>query len=100
MKTIRAFLIISRTGTVNIRKSRPYLNSDEVSFKLNINLPDDFFDRVIPVIEVNVPKEAIYNPEASVVLDLMSEEIAQKLEVEINDVRDGLTEFLKAKLLK
>ncbi|MBV6514249.1 MAG: hypothetical protein FMNOHCHN_03839 [Ignavibacteriaceae bacterium] len=100
MKTIEAYLILSRSGAISVRKGRPYLNSDEVSFRLSVNLPDDFFNRVIPVIEVNVPKEAIYNPEATLALDLLSDEVAEKLELEATDVRDGLQELMRQKLDK
>ncbi len=100
MRQLSTYLIISRSGTVNVRKNPPYLNSDEVSFRLKINLPDDFFDRVIPVVEVNVPKEAIYNPEAELSLDLLSSEVADKLGLEASEVRDGLVEMLKQKLQK
>lgn len=98
MKTIKAFLIIGRNGSLSVRKNRPFLNSDEVSFKLNVSLPDDFFDRIIPVVDIEVPKEAIYNPEASLTMDLMSEEIASKLNLEISEVRDGLVDLMKKKL--
>ncbi len=96
--TIRAYLIIGRSKTINIRKSRPDLSSDEVAFQIAINLPNDFFERVIPTIDVQVPKEAIYNPEATLVLDLMSSEIANKLRLEVSEVRDGLQEMMRKKL--
>lgn len=98
MQSLNAYLIISRSGTVQVRKNPPYLNSDEVSFRLKINLPDDFFKRIIPLIEVDIPKEAIYNPDAELSLDLLSAEVAEKLKLEASEVKDGLTELLKQKI--
>lgn len=83
---------------MQVRKNPPYLNSDEVSFRLKINLPDDFFKRIIPLIEVDIPKEAIYNPDAELSLDLLSAEVAEKLKLEASEVKDGLTELLKQKI--
>lgn len=100
MTTMYAFLIISRGGSLNVRKNRPALSSDEVSFKLKVNLPNDFFNRIIPVIEVSVPKEALYNPEATVAMELLSVELAQKLDLEASDIRDGLKELMQKKLEK
>lgn len=100
MSKLSAFLIISSSGVISVRKNKPALNSDEVSFRLNINLPNDFFDRVIPVVEVNVPKEAIYNPDAKLTLDLLSIELAEKLNLQASEIRDGLQEMLNRKLYK
>lgn len=97
---LSGYLIISSGGTMAFRVNRPGLNSEQVCFKITVNLPSDFFRRVIPEIKVDVPKEAIFNPDAALTLNLMSDDIANKLGIEVSEVRDGLTEMLKKKLEK
>lgn len=77
------WLIINKNGVKAVRKTRPFLEWDEISVKLNLEIPNELFDR--PTIEASievkdVPNNA-YRPE--IVLDTV-ELIEQQTGAKIN----------------
>lgn len=57
-----AYLIITKAGVSNLRKTRPKLNSGEVAVRLRLTVPDEFFERIIPDAELIIPEEAVLTP--------------------------------------
>lgn len=56
------YMIFSRTRARRITKTHPQLNGNEIAIKLNLIIPDKFFDRFIPEIELTIPEEYVIEP--------------------------------------
>ena len=94
---IKAYLVISKSGTLRVVKNRPYLNNSEIAVKLEIDVPNVFFERLMPTIKIDLPVEAIANPSTDAVVFISALEIADKLQLNVSDVEDGLRTMLEEK---
>lgn len=97
---IKAFLVISRSGTLRVVKNRPYLNNTEIAVTLDINVPNKFFERLMPTVSIDLPEEAIVNPDTQAVIKISALEIADKLNLDVTAVEDGLRTMLEEKASK
>lgn len=93
--TINAFLVISDGGALRVVKSRPYLNNNEIAVALNIDVPDAFFERMIPVVQVDLPEEAVAQPDADVSLSITAGAVAKALKLDVSNVHDGLKDMVE-----
>jgi len=59
---IKPWLIVSRSGSVRVRKSNPDLSWDEIKIRLDLEIPDTLFVRPHLTAKVIVPEES-GNPE-------------------------------------
>lgn len=87
---VNGFLIIDDRGSVRMTKGRPYLRNNEVAVQIKINVPDAFFERMIPVVEIDLPKEAVAEPDVSVALNITAQKVADALKLDVQYVYDGL----------
>lgn len=94
---IKAFLVISRSGTLRVVKNRPYLNNTEIAVTLDIDVPNKFFERLMPTVKIDLPEEAIVNPDTQAVIKISALEIADKLNLDVTAVEDGLRTMLEEK---
>lgn len=94
---IKAYLIISNSGTLRVVKGRPYLNNTEIAVTLDIDVPKVFFERLMPTVKIELPVEAIANPSTDAVVKISALEIADKLQLNVSDVEDGLRTMLEEK---
>lgn len=94
---IKAFLIINDGGSIRVTKNRPYLNNNEISVLLNVDVPNRFFERMIPVVDIRLPEEAVIQPEMDVALSITSQEVADKLKLDAQEVFDGLKDMVERK---
>lgn len=88
----------SYTGrVVSFTQSKPGLTSNQIAVKVEINVPNAFFERLTPVVKIDLPEEAVVNPNVESVITLSALEIADKLKLEVTDVEDGLRTMIEAK---
>lgn len=87
---IQSYLVISSRGTLRMVKGRPALSNDEVAIQLNIDVPNSFFKRLIPVANLTIPDNAIFEVGAEVALSVTAQEVSDKLHIEQGAVLDGL----------
>lgn len=85
------WLVINRNGVKTVRKSKPSLEFDEIAVKLNIEIPNELFQR--PTIEasvkvVDVPNNA-YEPD--VIIDDIRD-IEQRIGAKVNLTVSHVTE--------
>lgn len=97
---IVAYLTIDRWAKLEVRKNPPRLNGDQIGMKLLLDVPNEVFNRPLPVLELQLPKEVVMNPDASLVAQLSAQTIAGTLQLEVKEVTDGLLQMLKAKTQK
>ena len=89
----------SYTGSVvSFTKSKPALSSNQIAVAVNVNVPVAFFERLTPVIDIQLPEEAVVNPNVESVIKLSALEIADKLQLEVTDVEDGLRTLINKKV--
>ena len=69
MKTT-CYLIISKNGSIDVRKRRPDLSSDQIAVKLRLDISDRFFYRFIPDVEMSIPDEAVIKPDIQVTYEV------------------------------
>lgn len=94
---IKAFLIISSGGSVRVVKNRPYINNDEIAVNLNIDVPDIFFERLIPTVTITLPPEAIIDMDAETVVKEIAPRVAESLKLEVEGVEDGPLDMVNSK---
>lgn len=77
------WLIIDRNGIKATRKAKPGLDWDEIAIKLNIEVPDELFDR--PTIEATVQVKDVPNNayEPQLIIDDI-ENIEQRTGAKVN----------------
>lgn len=56
------YLVFDRHGAKRMRKDRPALAPGEYAVRMNVTVPDAFFDRPIPVAKVEVSADAHLQP--------------------------------------
>lgn len=76
-------------------KTKPTnLSANEIAIKLLLNVPSEFFNRVIPSINIELPKEAILTLDQEAVISMVAQDLSQKLSVTLEDATDGLQQIL------
>ena len=91
---INAYLVIGRNNSLRVVKTRPYLNNTEIALTLKLDIPDVFFDRLMPTVQINVPDDAIVNVSPDVAVNIAAQEISQALSLDYIETRDGLKEMI------
>ena len=85
------WLVINKNGVKTVRKSKPSLDWDEIAVKLNIEIPNELFQR--PTIEANVRvtdvPNTVYEPELIIA---SVQDIEQQLGAKINLTVSHVTE--------
>lgn len=56
---LKNWLTVNSRGSARVTKSRPYLESNEISILLDVSLPDELFSKPRLEAKIDVPKEAI-----------------------------------------
>lgn len=56
---IQPYLVIKKNGSVEVRKTEPRLDGNEISLRLAIEVPNEFFQRPRLEATLKVPKESI-----------------------------------------
>lgn len=92
---IRGFLTISSRGALRITKNTPSLYQDEISVKLDINVPDAIFKRPLPTLSIDLPENVVANPDAELAVRLTAYDVSQALKIDVQEVQDGLWEMLR-----
>ena len=92
---IKAFLIISSGGSLRVVKNRPALNNDEIAVNLNVDVPDIFFKRLIPSVNITLPAEAIIDLDAKTAVNQVAPRVAESLKIDVKTVEDGLLDMIK-----
>ena len=82
-------------GSLRFVKTKPSLSSKEIAFEAKIDVPDVFFERLIPVIEIKVPADAAIQPNIETTINVTSQTVGEALGVEVGKVHDALTQLVE-----
>lgn len=106
--TVTGYLVIEATKRntyssvydgkiIKVTQGKPSINNRQICVAVHIKVPNAFFERLTPVIEIELPSEAVVNPNLETVIKLSALEVADKLELDVTDVEDGLRTLIKQK---
>lgn len=92
---IEAYLIINNRGGIRAVKQRPALNNDEIALNLNVDVPEVFFERLIPTVNIAIPEGAMIKPDIDTSVQLISQKVGEALKIDSTVVMDGLKEMMR-----
>lgn len=87
---ITANLFINPNGNLRVTKKDASSYPSELAVKLVIDVPDVFFNRPMPIVNLSIPKEYLISPDKEVVAKWIAPEIAEALKIEVKEIEDGL----------
>ena len=94
---VKANLFINNQGGIRITKKDTSAYPSELAVQLVVDVPDIFFKRPMPVVDLKIPEEYLINPDATVAAQWVAPDIAEALKLEVKTVEDGLVTMLKEK---
>lgn len=89
------YLGLPRTGTMRVVKNKPGLLLREIAFELAIDIPDVFYKRVVPLVDISLPTDMLVNPDPDIVVSITAGKVAEALRLDVKTVEDGLAAMLK-----
>lgn len=69
----------------------------ELAIQLEIDVPDTFFRRPIPKVQLDIPEEYLVNPGAEVAARWVADPVADALKLDVKTVEDGLLTMLRSR---
>lgn len=94
---VKANLFIDNRGGIRVTKNSTGAYANELAVQLLVEVPDVFFNRPMPIVELDIPQEYLVNPDAEVVARWVAHDISEALKLEVKTVEDGLLTMLKNK---
>lgn len=91
---VSAYLVVSNSGSLRVVKTRPHLSNREIALTLKLDIPNVFFDRLMPTVQISVPKEAIIDVSPEVAINIAAASVSEALKLDFVEVRDGLKELV------
>lgn len=82
-------------GNLRFVKTKPSLNSKEIAIEAKIDVPDVFFERLIPTIEIKVPATAAIQPSIETTVNVTASAVGEALNIEVGKVEDVLTQLVE-----
>ena len=93
---LRTYLYVSKAQNVRLTKTPQAARPTEIRVEVQLNIPDAFFTRPTPVVNITIPPADAPAPIGEVVATT-AEAVAQALQVNVEDVQDGLLEAINRK---
>ena len=93
---VTANLFINRDGSLRVTKKDTSAYATELAVQLVIDVPDIFFKRPMPKVELDIPEEYLVNPDQEIAAKWVAPDIASALKLDVKAVEDGMIALLKA----
>lgn len=87
---VLANLFIRNDGSIRITKKDKSAYPTELAVQLVLDVPDVFFKRPMPIVNLSIPDEFLINPDKKVTANWIAPEIAEALKIDVKAVQDGL----------
>lgn len=97
---VTAYLFINSSGSLRITKKDSAAYPSELGVHLVVDVPDIFFRRPMPRVDVQVPAEFLINPNSEIVASMVATPPAEALKLDVTLVEDGLLTMLKNGLIR
>ena len=95
---VKANLFINSNGSLRVTKQNTGAYPSELAVQLVIDVPDVFFSRPMPIVNLSIPESYLVNPDTKFVAQWVARDISDALKVDVKTVEDGLMLALKEKL--
>ena len=93
-------LVVSDRGSFRVVQRKPSLDANEIAIHLSLDIPDSFFERPYPAVKIafdpRISDLLATRDHADVAVNLTASYVADALKVDVNEVRDGLTEAVRS----
>lgn len=73
-----AFLVLSKSGILKLRKSKPDLSSGERGVRIKVSMPDAYFDQPFPEVNVEFDENDVIEPSVDVRVQEMREQLKDR----------------------
>lgn len=93
----KGFIYINSKGKIRVSVNPGPVESNEIRFALNIDVPNHLFSRLDPIIHIDLSENAVINVPPEIVAEIVADDISKLLKVDANDIVDGLYEALLKK---
>jgi hypothetical protein len=77
--TDSAFLVVNQSGIARLRKTKPDLKSGERGVRIQVSMPDRYFDQPFPEAKIEMDEDDLIEPSASVQVETKKEELAESV---------------------
>lgn len=94
---VKANLFIDNRGGIRVTKQSTGAYANELAVQLVVDVPDVFFNRPMPRVELSIPEEYLINPGAEVTAKWVAQDVSDALKLEVKTVEDGLLTMIKNK---
>jgi len=94
---VTANLFIKNDGSIRVTKKDTGAYPTELAVQLVVDVPDIFFKRPMPIVNLQIPEAFLINPDQKVTAQWIAPEIAEALKVDVKAVEDGLIAAVNAK---
>lgn len=94
---VQANLFIDSSGNIRVTKRDNRANPRELAVQLVLDVPDIFFKRPMPRVDLSIPPEYLIDPDQKIVARWVGEDVAAALKLDVKTVEDGLLTMLKQK---
>lgn len=91
---VTAYLFIDQWGGLRLTKREAQPRPTELAIRLVLTVPDTFFKRAIPVVELTLPNH-FADPDRKVAAQVIAPDIADALKLDVDAVLDGLAVALR-----
>lgn len=88
---IKRYLTVHQNKTIRMTAGKPDLTAHEIAVELNLEIPDSFFRRPVPVVTVVLPD--VFTEEPYAVVRALASNVSEVLGLDIERVVDGLTQM-------
>lgn len=92
---IPLYLFIDRNKSIRITKKDARPNPTELGMQIILEIPDVFFRRPIPKVNLQLDQQFFLDPSQEVTAKFIAPEVAQAMALEVKAVEDGLVRMIK-----
>lgn len=92
---VHAYLYLSQHGGLRITKTKVNPHPTELAIALALDVPDTFFQRRIPVVNLTIP-DHFANPGPEITARVIAPDVAAAMRIDVGTIEDGLLALAKA----
>lgn len=92
---IPVYLFVDNSGNIRVTKRDKAAYPRELAIQLMLDVPDVFFNRPMPKVDLNIPPEFLVNPDATITAKWIAPDIAEAIGVEVKRVEDGMVAMIE-----
>lgn len=92
---LNATLYVTQSGSMRINKGTNKPQPREIAIRVNVTIPDRFFVRPVPTVDITIPESAVINSNEDIAIKVTAADLSEKLNLDVSAVEDGLAEMFR-----